>query len=114
MTADSLPLDRSRCRRVQAPIYVRPVGPLAYGLPRNVDDTKVGGLRAYSDDRHKPGTRLELEIFFPDRNSAAFIAEVAWIEELPGGSPARFDVGLRYVAVSPEDLDRIAQVLAGE
>ncbi len=105
-------LDRRRYRRVQAPILVRPVGPLAYRLPRNVDDSKVGGLRAYSDDRHEPGERLELEAFFSDGGSATLIAEVAWVEELPDGAPARFDVGLRYVEVSPEDLGRIARVLA--
>ncbi len=105
--------DRSRYRRVEAPIYVRPVRPRAYRLARNVDDSTVGGLRAYSDDKRKPGTRLEVEIFFPDRSSAIFLVEVSWVEALPDGSPARFDVGLRYVRVSPEDLDRIAQVLGG-
>jgi hypothetical protein len=103
--------DRSRYRRVLAPILVRPVGLLERHAPREVDDRQAGALRTYSDDRQKPGRRLELEILLPAGDSVTFLAEVAWVEGLPEGAPARFDVGLRYVRVSREDLDRIAQVL---
>ncbi len=114
VTVDPGHLDRSRYRRVRAPMLIRPVGPLAYRLPRNVDEGRVGGLRAHSDDEQKPGRRLELEILLPGRGSVTILAEVAWVEDLPGGSPARFDVGLRFVSAGPEDLDRVAQVLAGD
>jgi hypothetical protein len=107
-------LDRSRYRRVRAPMLVRPVGPLAYRFPRNVDEARVGGLRAYSDEEQKPGRRLELEVFFPDQSTMTVLAEVAWVDVLPEGSPARFDVGLRYVTAEQEALGRIAQVLADE
>jgi hypothetical protein len=111
MAARSIHLDRRRYRRARAPIYVRPVGALGYAVKRQVSDISLGGLRAYSDEGQKPGTRLEMELFFSDGSSATVLAEVVWLEALPEGSPARFDVGLRYVVARPEDLDRIAQVL---
>lgn len=102
--------DRRRYRRVNAPILVRPVGPLAAGDPRRVLDISMGGLRSYSDEEQKPGTRLELELFFDD-GSATILAEVVWIERLPKGAPALFDIGLRFVDAEPEDLERIQRVL---
>lgn len=111
MAAKSIHLDRRRYRRARAPIYVRPVGALAYAVKRQVNDISLGGLRAYSDEGQKPGTRLEMELFFSDGGSATVLAEVVWVEALPEGSPARFDIGLRCVDARPEDLDRIAQVL---
>ncbi len=109
---DSTQLDRSRYRRVRAPILVRPANVLARRLARSVDEGRVGGLRAYSDEKQKPGRRLEVEIFLPDQGSVILLADVAWVDVLPEGSPARFDVGLRCVIAAPEVLDRIARVLA--
>jgi c-di-GMP-binding flagellar brake protein YcgR len=106
--------DRRRYRRAKAPILIRPIGPLAQTQSRQVGDISLGGLRAFSDEKHKPGRRLELELFLPDGGSVTVVAEVVWVQALPAGSPARFDVGLRYVDVDPKDLQRIAQVLGDE
>jgi c-di-GMP-binding flagellar brake protein YcgR len=114
VAAKSIHLDRRRYRRARAPIYVRPVGARAYAVKRQVNDISLGGLRAYSDEGVKPGTRLEMELFFSDGDSATVLAEVVWVEALPEGAPARFDVGLRYVQARPEDLERIAQVLGDD
>ena len=114
MAAKLIHLDRRQYRRARAPIYVRPVGALAYAVKRQVNDISLGGLRAYSDEAQKPGTRLEMELFFSDVDSVTVLAEVVWVEVLPEGSPARFDVGLRFVDARPEDLDRIAQVLVDD
>ena len=114
MAAKSIHLDRRRYRRAHAPIWVRPVGALAYAVKRRVNDVSLGGQRAYSDERQKPGTRLEMQLFFSDGGSVTVLAEVVWVEVLPEGSPARFDVGLRFVDARPEDLERIAQVLVDD
>jgi hypothetical protein len=108
------PDDRRRYRRARAPLLARPVGPLARTEPRPIIDISMGGLRAYSDEPQRPGSRLEMELFFADQGSAVFLAEVVWIEPLPVGAPARFDVGLRFVDADPEDLERIATLLADE
>jgi hypothetical protein len=87
---------------------------LARGVPRRVNDVSLGGIRSYSDEECEPGMRLELELLFPDGDSATILAEVAWAEVIPGGFPARFDVGMRFLDASPDDLARVARVLAEE
>jgi hypothetical protein len=106
--------DRRRYRRIQAPVFIRPVGPLSRMRAHQVSNISLGGLRAFSDDKHKTGERLELELFLPDKSTVTVVAEVVWVQQLPDGSPARFDVGLRYVDVGPEELERLAQVLSDE
>jgi hypothetical protein len=113
MTGEIARGDRRRYRRVCAPILSRPVSYLARGIPRRVNDVSLGGIRSYCDEECEPGTRLELELLFPDGDSATILAEVAWAEHLPAG-PARFDVGMRFVDARPEDLARVARVLAEE
>lgn len=105
-------VDRREFRRVKAEVLARPVGALAHGRPhRRVNDISLGGLRVFADDAHVPGERIEMEVLFGEGDSATFIAEVAWVEELPEGGPARFDVGLRYLEVAASDLARLAKVL---
>jgi hypothetical protein len=36
---------------------------------------------------------------------------VAWIDELPDGSPARFDVGLEFLDVPEEMVSRLGAIL---
>ncbi len=103
--------DRRRFRRVGVPILVHPVSPLARLVEYHVRDLGLGGLRCYSDEEHPPGKRLEIEIAFPEGGSAVALVEVVWDEALPEGSPARHDIGLRFVDASTEDMERIAALL---
>ncbi len=93
---------------------MRPVGLLGQMLARPVTDVSRGGLRAYSDEPQRVGERHELELFLPKGPSVIVVAQVVWVEELPEGSPARFDVGMRYVEVRTEDLDRITDCFPKE
>lgn len=106
--------ERRRYRRLQAPILIRPVSALTSRVRQRVNDISLGGLRAYSDEDQKPGTRLELELLLSDETSATVLAEVVWVTSLPEGAPARFDVGLRFVDARPEDLQRIARMLGDD
>lgn len=105
------PVDRRKFHRARASILVRPAGPLARVAPRLVEDISLGGLRALSDDKQRLGARLELELLFPAGESATCLAEVVWVEALAPGAPARYEMGLRFVEVEPEDLERISGVL---
>jgi hypothetical protein len=101
--------ERRRFRRIQAPIQVRPAGRVgAAKLLPSVGDIGAGGLRAYSDDEQPVGTRIEIDLLFPQGEPARVLAEVAWVQPLPAGSAARFDVGLRFIRIRSEDLARIA------
>ena len=114
MAPDLSPLDRRRYRRIAAPISVRPVSFLAHSIARRVEDASLGGLRAYSDEERRTGERLELELFFPDSTGATVLAEVVWVEPLPGGQPARYDVGVRFIDASSVDQERIARALQAD
>ncbi len=107
----STTVDRRQYRRARASILVRPAGPLARVAPRLVADISLGGLRAYSDDFQRLGARLELELIFPDKTSATCLMEVVWLEKLAPRAPARYEMGLRFVEVEPEDLEKIGQIL---
>jgi len=104
--------DRERFPRVQAPLFHRPVTWFAIGMYRRSAPPTHGGFRAYTDEKQKRGTLLEVEIFLPERSgSVTVVAEIAWVEALPEGSPARFEVGMQYVKVNPDDLKRLEPVL---
>jgi len=107
--SDPASADRRKFRRIHAPVSVRAVGPGVPGalLPA-VADIGAGGLRAYSDLAYEIGTAIELDLCFPEGEPARVLAEVAWRQPLPAGAPARFDVGLRFLRIRPEDLARIA------
>ena len=72
-----------------------------------MSDISVGGLRAYADDKLPVGTRLSLDLLLPEGEPIHALAKVAWVKELPEGSPARFDVGVHFLEIRPEDQVRI-------
>jgi len=105
--------ERRQFPRLDAPVFSRPVGRPLFARMRT-RDISLGGARLYSDDPHAKGDRLELELLLPDQSEIACRVEVVWIEELPQGSPARYDVGVRFVALAAGDRDRLQAVLKQE
>jgi c-di-GMP-binding flagellar brake protein YcgR len=104
--------ERREFKRVHAPVYCRPMGlSLRFLQKQKALDISLGGVRIYSDEAIKKGTRLELELFLPDGASVTCRVEVAWIDELPEGAPARHDVGLKFIEIKPEDKDRLGSIL---
>ena len=47
----------------------------------------------------------------PDEAPVTYTAEVVWIEPLPAGALARFDVGLKFIQLEPATLRLLAKVL---
>ena len=77
-------------------------------------DISLGGVRIFSDDPLDPGERLELDLFLPDDTTLAAKGEVMWVKELPAGSPAKYDIGVRFEQMDEHDRSRLAQVLEHE
>jgi len=102
--------ERRQFRRLQAPVYCRPVGLKIFERKPTVD-ISLGGARIYSDDEMKKGARLEVELFLPDGTSVTCRVEVVWIEALAPGAPARFDVGLKFTDISAQDRERLSSIL---
>jgi len=104
-------VDRRQCRRIQAPLYVRPAGVRMLSRQRQPVDISLGGVRIYSDDPVRVGELLKLEFFLPEEEPATYTAEVVWVEPLGDDAPARFDVGLKFVELAPEALRLLMSVL---
>lgn len=78
---------------------------------RNTRDISLGGARVFSDETFPVGSRLDLDVLLPDETSVRCWAEVVWLVELDGGAPAKFDVGLKFTDMAPNDVQRLAAVL---
>lgn len=102
---------RRRFRRVQAPVFCRPLGWRLFEGEQKTIDISLGGLRIYADEAPKKGARLELELFLPDRSSVTCRVEVVWIVQLPPGGPSNYDVGLKFTEIDPKDVARLSVVL---
>ncbi len=103
--------ERRRFPRLKAPVFCRPAGILRFHNQGSAVDVSLGGARVFSDEPSKQGAHFELELLLPDGNTIVCKAVVAWIEELPAGSPAVYDLGLQFTDVSDEDKAKLASVL---
>jgi len=104
-------MDRRRDRRIRAPLYCRPAGVEFLARQREPVDVSLGGVRIYSDDPLRVGELLKMEFFLPGVEPVTYTAEVVWIEPLAAGSPARFDVGLKFIQLEPDALQLLMKVL---
>jgi len=104
--------DRTTYPRLLAPVYFTrarlPRGLFGKRLP---PANSLGGVRVLTDERPAEGALLHLEIFLVDGTSVTCGVLVAWIDPLPEGAPARFEVGLEFTALRPGDCERLAPVL---
>jgi hypothetical protein len=79
---------------------------------RHPIDLSLSGVRIYSDQEFARGELLTLEFLTAAATSTTFTAEVVWIATLPAGSPAPFDVGLRFRSVGPDQAALLERMLA--
>lgn len=109
----SHPSERRRYRRIQAQLYCRPAGVQALARHEAID-VSFGGVRIYSDEKYALGSLLKMELFASGAPSVTYTAEVASIEALPAGAPAVYDVGLRFVDLTPDALALLKGLLGPE
>jgi hypothetical protein len=103
------PRERRKYRRIEAPVFCRPA---RMQIMRRAIDVSMGGVRVFSDIELETGEELKMELFLPDGEAVDFTCRVAWIERLPEGAPAKFDVGLSFVHADPEARRALQTVLA--
>ena len=58
------------------------------------------------------GAYVRLDVFFPRVVPVTVAAEVMWIKTSGNGAPARFEVGLAFVELTPEALGILRPLLA--
>jgi PilZ domain len=101
--------ERTAYPRLLAPVYFTRSG-LPRWLPRQrapAGDT-LGGVSVFTDERPAEGVPLRLEVFLVDGTSVTCRVVVAWVDPLPDGAPARFEVGLEFTALRPGDRERLS------
>ena len=103
--------ERRKYRRIQAPLYCRPAGMKFLARQRLPIDLSLGGVRIYSDDALRVGELLKLEFFLEETEPVTYTAQVVWTEALSQDSPARFDVGLKFLDLEPAALKLLVGVL---
>jgi hypothetical protein len=80
---------------VKAPVLYRAIKVLS--PQRRIHNISPAGVRIYSDEQVREDDQLEIELFLPNGHTIIATARVAWINELPPGQNARFDVGLEFI-----------------
>lgn len=115
---ESLERTTSPLQRPQRPYYPRLRTPVYWTavvrmplIRRKMPVEDLGGVRVFLDEKLKEGAHLEIEVFLPDTTTVVCRVEVAWVDELPEGSPAAFEVGLKFTSISASDRKRISSVL---
>ena len=68
-------------------------------------------MRIHSDEEMRVGDFLKMEFFLQDVDPVTYTAEVVWIDALPKGGPAKFDVGLKFIQLDPGALQLLLKVL---
>jgi hypothetical protein len=92
-------------------LYCRPAGVQYLERQREPIDVSLGGVRIYSDEPMVVGALLKMEFFLQDVEPVTYTAEVVWIDTLPAGAPARYDVGLKFIQLDPGALQLLLKVL---
>ncbi len=70
-------------------------------------------MRVYSDDQMAIGTQLEIELLLDGQTGVRCWARIAWIESLPPGAGAPYDIGLEFTDMTNEDRRLLTAALEG-
>ncbi len=73
-----------------------------------------GGLLVYFPEEVKVGDRLRLRLFFnvgSELNTVEMVVQIAWVDLHLGREWGDYRSGVRFVDISPEDLDRLKTFL---
>ena len=104
--------ERRKFRRIHGPVYTRPA-PIRTTLLR-VANISLGGVRVYSDVKHRVGKKLEIELFLPDDTSVSCLVEVAWISAPPDDVPAKYEIGVHFMEIPHGGLGKLQSILVDD
>lgn len=75
-------------------------------------DISLSGMRVHTNqllDIHK--SLLKWELLFPDDSTLQCRTRVVWVKHLPDWASFAYDVGLQFLELSTEDLQRLVKFL---
>jgi hypothetical protein len=92
-------------------MYCRPLGTQFLARHHEPADVSLGGIRIYRNEKVRVGELLKMEFFVPDSPPVACTGQVVWVDTLPRGGPARYDVGLKFVELDGAAMSLLASML---
>jgi hypothetical protein len=108
------PQDRRKYRRIRVPLYFRPAGVTFLASRPEPVDVSLGGVRVFCDEELQVGQLLKMEFFLHDTEPLTYTGEVVRVDRLGVDAQARFDVGLRFLQLGPDALERLVTLLGPE
>jgi c-di-GMP-binding flagellar brake protein YcgR len=79
-----------------------------------VVNASEGGLLVYFPEEVRVGDHLRLRLFFSvgsDLNTIEMVVQIAWVDLHPGKEWGDYRSGVRFVDISPEDLNKLKTFL---
>lgn len=76
-----------------------------------VVDMSLYGMRIHTNQTLDVQKSLRWELLFPDNSTIKCKACVVWVKRLPNWASATYDVGLRFLELSDENLQRLVKFL---
>ncbi len=80
-------------------------------MSSQASNVSLAGVRIYSNKPFKKGQALEIELLLPSGDSLKAIVKVVWINGLPSGSEALYDVGLEFLNIADDVIPKLQSVL---
>ena len=112
---EQYPDDRRRQLRITKKFKVSYRSPRAF-VNSYLFNLSVGGLFVKTDEPMKPGERLSLKIFLPDKDDALeVVGEVIWSTKEEKVTPDKTfppGMGVKFLNLSTEEIKRIISVLS--
>ena len=99
--------DRRQYPRVNADVFLRPVGKET-AERRKAVDVSLGGMRIESMDPVEVGERLELDLKLSAGPPVFCTVEVVWVDK---GTVKPWMVGVKFIQLRPSDRSRLAASL---
>ncbi len=94
-------LDVSAIPHLRSQVLCRPLGHWFFADPPGVGEAVI--FRVFSDERRRPGDRLELEVAQGGGDPLVFRCRVLGVQAIADARPARYDVALESEPIG-EDL----------
>jgi PilZ domain len=103
--------ERRNYGRIKAAVTCRPVVAPPHAHDAATVDLSLTGVRIYSDETYPLGTILKMEFVTGVAVPVTFTARVVWVEGLPPAGPAKHDIGMEFVDLTPKMLQLLAALL---
>ena len=95
--------------RFKVETYFRPSHP--FGQKKQILDIGLGGMRVYSNKPLRLGKEKDIKISLPNEKVIEVRVRIAWVNPLPPGSEALYDIGYEFIQLSPETHQELKSLL---